>query len=73
MSNIENKEIDLSGSDKSWSLDQAISSGIMYESMIENYGEPAVNAVLEKLELDRNDVCLGDNAKVILRILNGEI
>jgi hypothetical protein len=71
--NVESEELDLSGSDKSWSLDQMISSGIMYESLVENYGEPAVLAVLEKLELDRHDVCLGDNAKIILRILNGEI
>lgn len=73
MSNIEQEEIDLSGPGKNWSLDQIISSGIMYESMVENYGEPAVHAVLKKLELDRHDVCLGDNAKIILRILNGEI
>lgn len=69
----ESEEIDLSGSDKNWSLDQMISSGIMYESLIENYGEPAVEAVLKKLELDRHDICLGDNSKIILRILNGEI
>jgi len=71
--NVESEELDLSGSDKSWSLDQIISSGIMYESLIENYGEPAVRAVLEKFELDRHDICLGANAKIILRILNGEI
>jgi hypothetical protein len=67
------EELDLSGSDKNWSLDQIISSGIMYESLLENYGEPAVQAVLKKLELDRNDICLGDNGRIILRILNGEI
>jgi|688.fasta_scaffold679275_1 hypothetical protein len=71
--NVESEELDLSGSDKSWSLDQMISSGIMYESLVENYGEPAVQAVLQKLELDRHDICLGDNTKIILRILNGEI
>lgn len=70
---VEREEMNLPGSDKPWSLDQIISSGIMYESLVENYGEPAVKAVLQNLELDRHDICLGDNSKIILRILNGEI
>lgn len=73
MSNIDHQEIDLTKSDNNWSLDQTISSGIMYDSMVENYGEPSVKAVLKALELEVHDICLGNNAKIILRILNGEV
>jgi hypothetical protein len=67
----ENKEIN--ASDKEWSLEQQISSDVIYTSLVENYGEPAVEAVIKKLEIFRNDLSLGDNSKIILRILNGDL
>lgn len=56
-----------------WSIDQSVTSGVIYDSLVENYGKPAVDAVIEKLELHSEDLSLGDNSKVILKILNGEL
>jgi hypothetical protein len=67
----ENKEINVSG--KEWSLEQQISSEVIYDSLVENYGEPAVEAVIKKLEIFKSDLSLGDNSKIILRILNGDL
>lgn len=67
----ENKEIN--ASDKKWSLEQEASSEIVYASLVENYGEPAVDAVIKKLEIFKSDLSLGDNSKIILRILNGDL
>jgi hypothetical protein len=67
----ENDELDLSGS--RWSVDQIITSEIIYESLCENYAKNVVDAVLEKLEIVPNDLSLGDNQKIILKILNGDL
>lgn len=67
-------EFEINESGKSdWSMDQIITSDIIYSGMIENYGQQAVDTVIEKLEIHRNDLGLGDNSKIILRILNGEV
>jgi hypothetical protein len=56
-----------------WSMDEVITSEIIYQGLLENYGQPAVDAVIQKLEIHKNDLGLGDNSKIILRILNGEL
>jgi len=56
-----------------WSMDEIMTSEIIYQSLSENYGEKAVDAVIEKLEIHKNDLGLGDNSKIILRILNGDL
>lgn len=58
---------------RSLSMDEIITSGIIYESLCENYGKEAVDAVLKHLEIVQTDVCLGDNTKIIIRILNGDL
>lgn len=65
------ENVDLSNSN--WNIDQSVTSGIIYDSLVGNYGKPAVDAVIEKLELHSEDLSLGDNFKVILKILNGEL
>jgi hypothetical protein len=67
----ENKEIN--AEDKKWSLESQMSSEIIYDSLVENYGQPAVEAVIKKLEIFKSDLSLGDNSKIILRILNGDL
>jgi hypothetical protein len=56
-----------------WSMDEIMTSEIIYQSLSENYGREAVDAVIEKLEIHKNDLGLGDNSKIILRILNGDL
>ena len=56
-----------------WSMDEIMTSEIVYQSLSENYGQKAVDAVIEKLEIHKNDLGLGDNSKIILRILNGDL
>lgn len=56
-----------------WSIDQIMTSDIIYEGLVESYGQQPVDAVIQKLEIHRNDIGLGDNARIILRILNGEV
>jgi hypothetical protein len=56
-----------------WSIDQIITSEIIYGGLIESYGQPAVDAVIEKLEIHKNDLGLENNTGIILRILNGEV
>ena len=68
---LENEELDLTGS--KWSVDQMITSEAIYESLCENYGKDPVDAVLKHLSLDKSDVCLGDNTKIIIKILNGDL
>jgi hypothetical protein len=69
-----NKEIEIVQEGASnWSIDEMITSDIIYQGLLENYGQPAVDAVIQKLEIHKNDLGLGDNSKIILRILNGEL
>jgi hypothetical protein len=56
-----------------WSMDEIMTSEIIYQSLLENYGSEAVDAVIQKLEIHKNDLGLGDNSKIILRILNGDL
>ena len=65
------EEIDLSKSN--WTMDQIISSEIIYGGLSESYGKSAVDAVINKLEITQSDLCLADNTKIIIKILNGEI
>ena len=58
---------------KKMELDHDITSGIIYDSLVENYGKSAVDAVIEKLELHPNDLSLENNSGIILRILNGDL
>lgn len=67
-------EIEVTKSDAmNWSMDQIVTSEIIYTGLVENYGQPAIDAVIEKLEIHKNDLGLGDNTKIILRILNGDL
>jgi hypothetical protein len=68
---IEKDDLDLSKS--KWTVDQIITSEVIYESLCENYTKIVIDTVLEKLEIVPNDLSLGDNQKIILRILNGDI
>jgi hypothetical protein len=71
---INNMEIELTESGSSdWSMDQIITSGIIYDGLIESYGQPGVDAVIKSLEIHKNDLGLENNTKIILRVLNGEI
>jgi hypothetical protein len=65
-------EINESGS-TDWSIDQIMTSEIIYGGLIESYGQPAVDAVIKKLEIHKNDLGLEDNTRIILRVLNGEV
>ncbi len=65
-------EITESGS-TDWSIDQIMTSEIIYGGLIESYGQPAVDAVIEKLGIHKNDLGLEDNTRIILRVLNGEV
>jgi hypothetical protein len=56
-----------------WSIDQIMTSEIIYGGLVESYGQQPVDAVIQKLEIHKNDIGLGDNTKIILRILNGEV
>jgi len=67
----DDEELDLTGS--KWSVDKDFTSEVIYESLCENYGTESVDAVLKHLELVQSDVCLGDNTKIITRILNGDL
>lgn len=71
MNFTETEELDLGGS--KWNIDQIITSEIIYESLCENYTKNVVDTVLEKLELVPNDLSLGDNSKIILKVLNGNV
>jgi len=66
-------EDDLDLSKSKWTVDQIITSEVIYESLCENYTKIVVDTVLEKLEIVPNDLSLGDNQKIILKILNGDI
>lgn len=67
-------EIELTQSNSmDWSMDEIMSSEIIYNGLIDNYGQPAVDAVIDKLEIHKNDLSLENNARVILRILNGDL
>jgi hypothetical protein len=71
---INDMEIELTESGSNdWSMDQIITSGIIYDGLIESYGQPAVDAVIKSLEIHKNDLGLENNTKIILRVLNGEI
>jgi len=69
---MENKE-ELNCEESKISKDQVFTSEIIYDSIVENYGQPAVDTVLGKLEIHRTDLSLGDNSKIILQILNGDL
>ena len=67
-------EIEVTESSSSdWSMDQIITSEVIYGGLVENYGQQPVDAVIEKLEIHKNDLGLGNNTRIILRILNGEV
>lgn len=67
-------EIELGDSNSgNWSIDQIMMSGIIYDGLIESYGKQVVDAVIEKLEIHKNDLGLENNTKIILRVLNGDI
>jgi len=66
-------EIEIGSNGKDWSIDQIITSEIIYRGLVESYGQQVVDAVIEKLEIHKNDLGLEDNTKIILRILNGEV
>jgi hypothetical protein len=67
-------EIEVTESSSSdWSMDQIITSEIIYGGLVENYGQQPVDAVIKKLEIHKNDLGLGNNTRIILRILNGEV
>jgi hypothetical protein len=71
---INDMEIELTESGSNdWSMDQIITSEIIYDGLIESYGQPAVDAVIKNLEIHKNDLGLENNTKIILRVLNGEI
>lgn len=70
------EEIEIQVSDSSsdkWSMDQIMMSEIIYNGLTESYGSQLVDAVIEKLEIHKNDLGLADNTRIILRVLNGEI
>lgn len=70
----ENIEIEVTESSLSdWTMDEIITSEIIYGGLVENYGQQPVDAVIKKLEIHKNDLGLGNNTKIILRILNGEV
>lgn len=70
----ENIEIEVTESSSSdWTMDEIITSEIIYGGLVENYGQQPVDAVIKKLEIHKNDLGLGNNTKIILRILNGEV
>jgi hypothetical protein len=66
-------EIEIGSNGKNWSIDQIITSEIIYSGLVESYGQQVVDVVIEKLEIHKNDLGLEDNTKIILRILNGEV
>ena len=66
-------EIEIGSNGIDWSIDQIITSEIIYSGLIESYGQQVVDAVIEKLEIHKNDLGLEDNTRIILRILNGEV
>jgi len=67
-------EIEVTESSSSdWSMDQIITSEIVYVGLVENYGQQPVDAVIKKLEIHKNDLSLGNNTRIILRILNGQV
>jgi hypothetical protein len=67
-------EIELTESGSTdWSMDQIMTSEIIYGGLVESYGQPAVDAVIEKLEIHKNDLALENNSRIILRILNGDV
>jgi hypothetical protein len=71
---INDMEIELTESGSNdWSMDQIITSEIIYDGLVESYGQPAVDAVIKSLEIHKNDLGLENNTKIILRVLNGEI
>jgi hypothetical protein len=71
---INDMEIELTESGSNdWSMDQIITSEIIYDGLVESYGQPAVDAVIKNLEIHKNDLGLENNTKIILRVLNGEI
>jgi hypothetical protein len=65
-------EITESGS-TNWSIDQIMTSEIIYGGLVESYGQQAVDAVIQNLEIHKNDLGLEDNTRIILRVLNGEV
>ena len=70
----DNIEIQLTESGSmDWTIDQIMTSEIIYGGLVESYGQQPVDAVIQKLEIHKNDIGLGDNTKIILRILNGEV
>ena len=66
-------EIEIGSNGKDWSIDQIITSEIIYTGLVESYGQQVVDVVIEKLEIHENDLGLEDNTRIILRILNGEV
>lgn len=67
-------EIEVTESSSSdWTMDQIITSEIIYGGLLENYGQQPLDAVIKKLEIHKNDLGLGNNTKIILRILNGDL
>lgn len=70
----ENTEIEVTESSSAdWTMDEIITSEIIYGGLVENYGQQPVDAVIKKLEIHKNDLGLGNNTKIILRILNGQV
>lgn len=70
----ENIEIEVTESSSAdWTMDEIITSEIIYGGLVENYGQQPVDAVIKKLEIHKNDLGLGNNTKIILRILNGQV
>lgn len=67
-------EIELGDSNSgNWSIDQIMMSEIIYGGLVESYGQQVVDAVIEKLEIHKNDLGLENNTRIILRVLNGDI
>ena len=66
-------EIEIGSNGKDWSIDQIITSEIIYSGLVESYGQQVVDVVIEKLEIHKNDLGLENNTRIILRILNGEV
>jgi ABC-type uncharacterized transport system substrate-binding protein len=56
-----------------WTMDEIMSSEIVYNGLTENYGQSAVDAVIKTLEIHKNDISLENNTRIILRILNGDL
>lgn len=70
----EDIEIELGDSNSgNWSMDQIMMSEIIYGGLVESYGQQVVDAVIEKLEIHKNDLGLENNTRIILRVLNGDL